>query len=328
MDDNLDNEQNLNDVGVVGLGLLGGSIALGLKEALPEIRLLGFDQSEATRGLVRAAEIFDYVGEVEDLFASEVLPSLRLLVLAIPVLSINELIKRLMSWEQDAGLLGDMAVTDVGSTKNQACLTAWAYPGGGRFVGSHPMAGKERSGWSFAQKDLYKGATIFVTPHGDAKEDDPYVNRVVGMWRTLGGKVSLVSPQDHDDIVAFTSHLPHSLSMSLMSYLGERPTLTEPLFEKQKRWFGGGLVDFTRIAASSPEMWSEIFIQNKGALLSSLLGFQKELDEMIDRVRRGDKEEWLRYLRHTKALRDRIVPPANPKGSGEEEAGDISSANE
>lgn len=321
-------DHNLRDVGVVGLGLLGGSIVHGLKAADPMVRLWGFDHSEMTLRLARESHLFEYVGETEELFASGVLSSLQLLVLAIPVISINELIERIMAWGDSSKGLGDIAITDVGSTKNQACQAAWSYPGGERFVGSHPMAGKERSGWEVAHKDLYDGATIFVTPSAQAAEDDTYVARVVGLWQILGGKVSMVSPHDHDDIVAFTSHLPHSLSMSLMSYLGERPALTEPLFEKQKRWFGGGLVDFTRIAASSPEMWSEIFIQNQQALLNSLQGFQDELAEMINRVRRGDKEEWLRYLRHTKALRDRIVPPPNQKNLDKLDSDDFSSANE
>ncbi|MFO7725388.1 MAG: prephenate dehydrogenase/arogenate dehydrogenase family protein [Oceanipulchritudo sp.] len=187
-------------------------------------------------------------------------------------------------------------VTDVGSTKSRLCrISARLVPDFSAFVGSHPMAGSEKSGMDHARSDLFRGRACLVTPTEEASPEA--VDRLVRFWRDLGMEVTSLSPEKHDEIVAHLSHLPHLLASLLCLQLSRTPVIWRPLC-------GNGLRDATRIAAGSPDIWRSIFEENREELLRALDGFEAELARMRSHLHNG---EWMRVrqlLEKGKAYRE------------------------
>jgi len=195
-----------------------------------------------------------------------------LVVIAAPVTHIVPLIRELAP-HLPAGAI----VTDVGSVKGEICRNAHAalakLAPHAHFVGSHPMAGSEKTGWQHAQANLFEGRTCFVTP---LTETDPRATEIVAQfWQSLGSKVVRAAPSEHDEIVAHISHLPHALAATLCATLAQKNT----------NWHhhrGGGLRDTTRIAGSDPQLWRTIFEQNREAVLRAIDSFEIELRSFRD----------------------------------------------
>lgn len=187
-----------------------------------------------------------------------------------------------------AGLVGEISsslepgalVTDVGSTKSRICrISARSVPDGVAFVGSHPMAGSEKSGMEHAEAVLFKNRACLVTPIEETPTQA--LERVVGFWRALGMEVTTMSPERHDEIVAHISHFPHLLASLICLQLSRKP-------DQWQAFSGNGLRDTTRIAAGSPEIWRSIFEENREELLRALDGFEKELSAMRSHLHNGD----------------------------------------
>lgn len=204
-----------------------------------------------------------------------------LVVLCTPVDVIAEMVRRIRDSLAEGAL-----VTDVGSTKSRICrLAARAVPAGVTFIGSHPMAGSEKSGMDHADRDLFQGRACLVTPVEDTPV--PAIDLLVQFWRALGMEVTTLSPERHDEIVAHISHLPHLLASVLAVQLSRQP-------EAWQAYCGNGLRDTTRIAAGSPDIWRSIFEENREELLRALEGFEKELSRMRSHLHNG---EWAQ-VRH------------------------------
>jgi len=201
-----------------------------------------------------------------------------LVVIAAPVTQILPLLRKIAPH-----LPAHAIVTDVGSVKSAICREAQAALADAaphaHFVGSHPMAGSEKTGWEHAQADLFEGRTCFVTP---LAETDPHATETVAaFWEVLGSKVVRVAPTEHDEIVAHISHLPQALAS----------TLCAALARKNADWHhyaGGGLRDTTRIAGSDPQLWRTIFEQNRDAILRALDDFETELRGFRDALAAKD----------------------------------------
>ncbi len=189
-------------------------------------------------------------------------------------------------------------VTDVGSTKSRICrISARSVPPGVVFIGSHPMAGSEKSGMEHARDDLFQGRACLVTPLDDAPAEA--ADRLVRFWRDLGMEVTTLSPEKHDEIVAHISHLPHVLASALCLQLSRLP-------EAWQAFAGQGLRDTTRVAAGSPEIWRSILEENKEEMLRALNGFEQELAALRMHLLNGEWAQVRHLLEQGKRYRERL----------------------
>jgi prephenate dehydrogenase len=259
---------------VFGAGLIGGSFALGLKAAEQVGEVVGFGRSIAS--LTRALDlgIIDRVGANPGQEVAEA----DLVLIATPVGQMPEIMERIAPY-----LSRDTVVTDGGSTKGDVVEAAREFLGLalGQFVPAHPIAGAEHSGASAARADLYKGKKVILTP----MPENSVLNlaRVRSAWEWCGAEVHELEAEEHDRVFAAVSHLPHLLSFALVNDLAVREN--SALFFT---YAASGFRDFTRIAASHPEMWRDICLANRSALLKELDGYRAQLDELRDALARGD----------------------------------------
>lgn len=248
---------------IFGVGLIGGSFALALKKTGAVGEVVGFGRSEATLQQARQLGIIDRIGtdvarEVQDA---------DLIILATPVAQMADILQRISPHLGTRTL-----ITDGGSTKRDVVAAARAALGNklSQFVPAHPIAGGEKSGAGAAQADLYAGKKVVLTPLPENSAES--VARVRGAWELCGATVSEMTPQQHDAVFAAVSHLPHLLSFALVHDLAQRDNREQLL-----SFAASGFRDFTRIAASSPEMWRDICMANRDALMAELQQYAAEL---------------------------------------------------
>jgi prephenate dehydrogenase len=192
-------------------------------------------------------------------------------------------------------------VTDVGSTKSLICRHGRdALPQEIAFVGSHPMAGSEKTGLEYADAELFQNRACFVTPLADTKGGD--VDRLIQFWQALGCAVATTTPEKHDEIVAHLSHLPHLLASAFCAYLGT----CDPQWVN---FAGPGLRDTTRVAAGDPALWKAIALVNREEILNALDGFQKELDQLRAALQNRQPLAIERLLERGRDYRVRLQPP-------------------
>jgi len=267
----------LKKVVIFGVGLIGGSFALALRRANVVGEVVGFGRSQTTLEQARSLGIIDRIGV--DL-AAEVNDA-DLVLLATPVGQMAELMARI------APHLGTQTlVTDGGSTKSDVVAAAYANLGDkvAQFVPAHPIAGAELSGAAAAKADLYVGKKVVLTPiYENSKESIAYVKSA---WQECGAVVSELTAQQHDEVFAAVSHLPHLLSFALVHDLARRDNRDQLL-----SFAASGFRDFTRIAASSPEMWRDICLANRDALLDELGSYMEELETIHEALAEGDAEK-------------------------------------
>lgn len=245
---------------ILGPGLLGASLALALKDRGLCQRVHAWSRRAETRALAMQTDWCDAVFDQ----AGEACKGSQLVVVCTPVDTIVPLLS-----EVAPKLSPDALVTDVGSTKSLICREARGQlPPEVHFIGSHPMAGSERTGMAHAQVDLFTGAACIVTPLDNAT--DLNIARLIQLWEALGMQVMTCSPEKHDEIVAHISHLPHLLASSLCSYLAGK----EPNW---RNLAGGGLRDTTRVAAGDSGLWKQILEHNREEVLRAIDGFENEL---------------------------------------------------
>ncbi len=248
---------------VFGVGLIGGSFALALRRANAVGEVVGFGRSAATLEQARQLGIIDRIGSDE---AAEVRDA-DLVLLATPVGQMADIMARI------APHLGrHTLVTDGGSTKGDVVAAARANMGGriAQFVPAHPIAGAEKSGAAAAMADLYQGKKVVLTPLPENPKES--VARVRKAWELCGANVSELTAEQHDAVFAAVSHLPHLLSFALVHDLAQRGDR-----ELLLSFAASGFRDFTRIAASSPEMWRDICLANRDALMNELQQYASEL---------------------------------------------------
>lgn len=275
-------------VSILAPGLLGASLGWAVRNRRVAERVTVWARREATREACRGLQWCDavYSDPVEACGGAD------LVVVCAPVGAIAGLVRQVVPQLADESL-----VTDVGSTKLEICRALAEGKAATHFVGSHPMAGSEKSGLWNADPDLFEGRTCMVTPlptHAEAS-----VDRIEAFWRALGMKVQRVSPDEHDAIVAAVSHLPHALASVLAAHLGrKKPDLA--------CFAGAGLADTTRIAAGNPEIWMDIFRQNRTAVLESLKHFGKDLERMIEMLELSSEEPLRQLLNDGRAFRENL----------------------
>ncbi|MBA3904691.1 MAG: prephenate dehydrogenase/arogenate dehydrogenase family protein, partial [Rhodocyclaceae bacterium] len=264
----------LNKLVVFGVGLIGGSFALALKKAGAAGEVVGIGRSQATLDQARDLGIIDRIGACD----AATLGDADLVLLATPVGQMPALM-RAMAPHLGAGTL----ITDGGSTKSDVVAAVYRYLPGhvSRFVPAHPIAGAENSGAAAARADLYQDRKVVLTPLPENAPDA--VARVRDAWKACGAVTHEMAPARHDQVFAAVSHLPHLLSFALVHDLAQREN-REEFF----RFAASGFRDFTRIAASHPEMWRDICIANREALLGELEQYQRQLEELRQALIAGD----------------------------------------
>lgn len=279
---------------VIGLGLIGGSVARALRAAGSVSTIVGFDPDPDQ---ARNAVDLKVVDRVEP-SAAEAARDADVVVLAVPVLHTAEAARAVKP-----GLSRDAILTDVGSTKRSVIDDVGRVFGElpPRFVAGHPIAGTEKSGVAASKGDLFRGRRVVLTPH--PQQDRQALDAVRALWESAGSRVVEMEPSRHDAIFAATSHLPHVLAYAFVDMLTRLDTATE-IFPNA----GGGFRDFTRIASSSPEMWHDIVRANRTEVTVLLERQINELQDLLALMRGGAWDELKHRFERARQARERYLP--------------------
>ncbi len=281
-------------LGIIGVGLIGGSLARALRQAGEVEEVIGCGRGGAN--LAKAVEL-----GVIDRWTRDPAAAVRdadMVVVAVPLGALQATFAAIRG-----GLGADTVLTDVGSAK-QCVLEAAREAFGelpGQLVPGHPIAGAERSGVEASSAGLFQGRKVILCPHERGRPQA--LAAVREMWQTVGAAVVEMDPVHHDEVLAATSHLPHVLAYVLVDVLGR--------MEERREIFAyaaGGFRDFTRIASSDPGMWHDILMANRDAILPALELFQTDLAEVTAALRRADSDTLCAVFNRAKELRDRFDP--------------------
>jgi cyclohexadieny/prephenate dehydrogenase len=281
----------LEQLTVLAPGLLGGSVARAARARGVARRIVVWARRPETRHAI-SGQPWCSSAPAE---ASEAVAGAELVVIASPVDRIIPLLRQVAPAVPEGAV-----VCDVGSVKGEISrLGHGVLAGRAHFVGAHPMAGSEKTGWENSREDLFEGRTCFVTPVPGS--DGEAAARVSAFWADLGAEVVTVEPDKHDEIVAHISHLPQVLASSLCAFLAAR----DPSW---RNYAGGGLRDTTRIAGSDPKLWRGILEENRDEVLRALRAFQDELQGMHAALSNRDLAEVAARLERGRAYRDKFRP--------------------
>ncbi len=277
-------------VAIIGVGLIGASLALALRKYGLADELRGSGRREANlRAALQRGIIDSY-----SLTHSEAVEGADLVVLAAPVGSFRRIIEGIRS-----SLERGVIVTDVGSVKGALVRELEGLmPEGVSFVGGHPIAGSDRSGIGSASADLFAGARCILTPTEKTPEDA--LRKVRELWEAVGAEVSILSPEEHDLVFALVSHVPHLIAYALVNTVAD-------LNPEYIHYAGKGFRDTTRVALSSPELWRDICITNRGNIFHILERFQENLAAMVEALKEGSPEELEDLFEKAQGLRARLA---------------------
>lgn len=280
-------------IAIIGLGLLGGSIGLAVREHLPGVTTRGYDASEDVRRRAEELQLVDTICDDPALAAE----GADLVILAVPVGAMAE-VARLIA----PGLEEDCIVSDVGSSKQSITADlAKALPGH-TIIPAHPVAGTENSGPDAGFATLFHQRWCIVTPPPEA--DPEQVAALVAFWEELGAMVETMSPEHHDRVLAVTSHIPHLIAYTIVGTASDLEQVTR---SEVIKYSAGGFRDFTRIAASDPTMWRDVFLHNREAVLDMMDRFLTDLAMMREAIKAGDGETMYDVFSRTRAIRRSIV---------------------
>ena len=281
-------------VALIGFGLIGGSIARAAKLQGLASEIVITARSEKTRARVKELGIVDRVVETN----IEAVADADLVILCIPVGACGP-----VAQEIAAHLTPGTVVSDVGSVKAAVVRDMAPHlPKSAHFVPAHPVAGTEHSGPDSGFAELFINRWCILTPPEGTDPDA--VQRLRAFWAGLGARVETMTPEHHDLVLAITSHLPHLIAYTIVGTAEELAQVTE---SEVIKFSAGGFRDFTRIAASDPTMWRDVFLANKEAVLEMLGTFNEDLSKLTRAIRRGDGEALFEHFARTRAIRRGIV---------------------
>jgi cyclohexadieny/prephenate dehydrogenase / 3-phosphoshikimate 1-carboxyvinyltransferase len=280
----------IRQLAIVGVGLLGGSVAKAARSGGLARRIIGVGRDPER--LRPAVDDGTLDAAVTDLNAG--VREADVVLLAAPVLAIESLLERVWRAAPDGAL-----ITDVGSTKRNIVRAAerLAATRSLAFVGSHPLAGSEQAGYRVARVDLFRGATVIVTP--TERTELAALKKITELWEALGARVTALDPETHDRTVAAISHLPHLIACALVDGAGR---VESAALEFAAR----GFRDTTRIAAGDPDMWTEIFLANRDALTAGIEAFREALADLQRVIDAGRVEPLRAELARIKAIREQL----------------------
>lgn len=280
-------------VAIIGLGLLGGSIGLAVQARRLSVATTGWGSDPAVRG--RAAER-GLVGAVRDT-AEAAVADADLVILCVPVGAMGDAARAIAP-----GLAPGAIISDVGSSKAAvAAALADALPGA-CIIPAHPVAGTEQSGPDAGFATLFAGRWCIITPPDGV--DPTALDALSNFWTQLGSKVELMDAAHHDLVLAVTSHIPHLIAYTIVGTASDLEDVTQ---SEVIKYSAGGFRDFTRIAASDPVMWRDVFLTNRQAVLEMLGRFSEDLTAMQRAIRSGDGEALFDLFTRTRAIRRQVV---------------------
>jgi len=280
-------------IAIIGLGLIGSSIARAIRENMPEAQVVGYDASEHVRQRARDLGFCTSVaGE-----AGEAVKEAELVLFCVPVGAMQEAAAAIADH-----IPHEAIVSDVGSAKVAVATALRQALPDATIIPAHPVAGTENSGPDAGFASLFRGRWCILTPHEGASPE--HVGRLSQFWEGLGAKVETMDPKHHDLVLAVTSHLPHLIAYTIVGTAEDLEGVTQGEVIK---YSAGGFRDFTRIAASDPTMWRDIFLNNKEAVLDVLQRFSEDLSMLQRAIRWGDGDTLFDLFTRTRAVRRSII---------------------
>jgi cyclohexadieny/prephenate dehydrogenase len=287
-------EPHFKRIALIGFGLIGGSIARAARAQGLVGDIVTTARSAKTRARVAELGLVDLVVETN----AEAVKDADLVVLCIPVGACGPVAQEIADHLKPGAI-----VSDVGSVKGAVVRDMAPHlPANAHFVPAHPVAGTEHSGPDSGFAELFINRWCILTPPEGT--DPNAVERLRGFWAALGAKVEIMTPDHHDLVLAITSHLPHLIAYTIVGTADELAQVTS---SEVIKFSAGGFRDFTRIAASDPTMWRDVFLANKEAVLEMLGTFTEDLSKLTRAIRRGDGEALFEHFTRTRAIRRGIV---------------------
>ena len=292
----------IKKLAVIGVGLIGGSLTRALRERALLGEVVGVNRNRATIEKAVQLQVIDWGTP----HIAEAVQNATLVVVATPVRAIAPVVQQMAPF-----LAPNTVVTDVGSVKQsvvQACETILrenthnTAEGPVRFVGGHPIAGREHVGVEHALASLFEGSRTILTPTPHTASDALALVRLV--WEAVGSHVEVMPADYHDQVLAATSHLPHLMAYNVVNTLSD---LEEHMRAEVFRYAAGGFRDFTRIASSDPSMWRDICLENRAAILKILARFRTDLDRLTMQIDASNGDALYNIFARSKTTRDRIL---------------------
>ncbi|HKO69627.1 MAG TPA: prephenate/arogenate dehydrogenase family protein [Bradyrhizobium sp.] len=281
-------------IALIGFGLIGGSIARAAREQGLANEIVATARSAKTRARIKELGLVERVVDTN----AEAAKGADLVILCIPVGACAT-----VAQEIAADLMSGAIVSDVGSVKASVVRDMAPHlPASAHFVPAHPVAGTEHSGPDSGFAELFINRWCILTPPEGT--DPKAVDRLRAFWAALGARVEIMTPDHHDLVLAITSHLPHLIAYTIVGTADELGQVTS---SEVMKFSAGGFRDFTRIAASDPIMWRDVFLANKDAVLEMLGTFNEDLSKLTRAIRRGDGEALFEHFTRTRAIRRGIV---------------------
>lgn len=281
-------EDGFKTVSIVGVGLIGGSLALALKEKKLTQKIIGYGRNEQRlKEALKLGIIDSYTTSFKDVCQAE------LIVLATPTGIFESIIMDMIKHIRE-----ETIIIDVGSVKKSVIdIFERILPKGVYFVGTHPIAGSEKTGFENARGDLFKKAKVIITPTENTNKSA--LERITNLWQKLGAQVEFMSAEHHDKVYALVSHLPHLICFCMVNTVSE-------MDKSFINYAGSGFKDATRIAKSSPEVWRDIFLMNDKNILECLEVFIKNIEKIKNMLYKKDSEQIEKFIEKAKKLRQEI----------------------
>lgn len=278
----------------IGMGLIGGSLALDAKKRAIAHHITAYDNNAQARAFIKECGMTHHVAHNIE----EAVRDADLIVLATPVG-----VMPLVATEMASHLKKNALITDTGSCKKIILDKVLPLmPSHVSFIPAHPVAGTEHSGPQSAERNLFDKRWCILTPPHDAKKE--HVKKIKKFWQKFGMKIAVMEAGRHDKILALTSHLPHLIAFSIV---GTATDLEQELHDEVTRYSAGGFRDFTRIAASDAIMWRDIFLDNKEFVLEALEHFHIQLEHLTDAVKKDDKKKLQELIARNRKVRHAII---------------------
>ena len=278
----------INKITIIGVGLIGGSLALALKERNLAKAVFGYGRDQTRLEEAQKSNVIDAFSTN----IKEAIDEANIIVIATPVGTFKDILDQI-----EPLISSNVIITDVGSTKsdivnivNDVLRDKSSY-----FIPAHPIAGKERSGFEVSDSKLYDGKKVIITPQETNSPES--IDVIDQMWKNVGADVDFMSAESHDNLLGMTSHLPHMLAFSLVNYLVDQNP-------NASIYAGGGFKDFSRIASGDAIMWRDICLQNKNQIMSHLKGYQSTLDDLLEAIDHEDSEKLGQLFTTAKKTRD------------------------
>ena len=283
----------IDKVAIIGLGLLGGSVGLAVRAHLPDVATEGYDTDADTR---RRARELGLTGTVAD-DPVDAVRDADLVILCVPVGAMRAAAEAIAPH-----LPPGCIVSDVGSSKQRVSAALAETLPGHTVIPAHPVAGTEQSGPDAGFASLFHGRWCILTPPDGADRDK--LTALTRFWEALGSKVEVMDAAHHDMVLAVTSHIPHLIAYTIVGTASDLEDVTR---SEVIKYSAGGFRDFTRIAASDPTMWRDVFLHNRDAVLAMMERFQSDLDAMRSAIEAGDGGAMYDLFSRTRAIRRGIL---------------------